>query len=71
MPPHESASFFEELYVPKFEKSRPAVVIGVVKITSNTKWPSGVTSGFSPPNGPASPKLGLLQTCPTEIKILN
>lgn len=40
----------------------PAVVIGVVKMRSSTKWPSGVTRGWSPPIGPASPKLGLLQT---------
>lgn len=50
--------------ISKFERIvEPAVVIGVVKITSSKKCPSGVISGLSPPNGPASPKLGRLQTC--------
>lgn len=36
--------------------------MGVVKITSSTWWPSLVTNGWSPPNGPAVPNDGLLHT---------
>lgn len=42
-------------HVPRFR-------IGDVKITSRTLCPSLVMSGKSPPNGPAYPMEGLLQT---------
>jgi len=40
----------------------PRFGIGDVKITSRTLCPSPVTSGKSPPSGPACPIAGLLHT---------